>query len=95
MYHANGFRDVEVSSREIDDYQGKAAHIAIFIDIKEGPQWFVSALDLAGISEDDRDALLLILHSTAGQPYSDLDVALDRDAILDYYFNQGYPQAAI
>ncbi len=94
LYHANGFRDVEVSSREIDDYQGKAAQIAILIEIKEGPQWFVSALDLEGISEDDRAALEMILHSTAGQPYSDLDVALDRDAILDYYFNQGYPQAA-
>ena len=93
LYDANGFRDVEVSSREIDDYQ-EAAQIAILIEIKEGPQWFVSALDLEGISEDDRAALEMILHSTAGQPYSDLDVALDRDAILDYYFNQGYPQAA-
>ena len=61
------------------------------IEIKEGPQWFVSKLDLEGISEDDRAALVMILHSTAGQPYSDLNIALDRDAILDYYFNQGYP----
>ena len=45
---ANGFRDVEVTSRVIDDYNGATAHIAIFIDITEGPQWFVSKLDLAG-----------------------------------------------
>ena len=93
LYRANGFRDVEVNSREIDDYQGKSARIAILVEIKEGPQWFVSALDLEGVSENDRAALVLILHSTAGQPYSDLDIALDRDAILDYYFNQGYPRA--
>ena len=46
-----------------------------------------------GISDDFRAALLLILHSTAGQPYSDLNIANDRDSILDYYFNSGYPQA--
>lgn len=93
LYRANGFRDVEVSSREIDNYQGKSARLAILVEIKEGPQWFVSTLDLEGISEDDRAALVMILHSTAGQPYSDLDIALDRDAILDYFFNQGYPGA--
>jgi len=93
LYRANGFRDVEVNSREIDNYQGKPAQLAILVEIKEGPQWFVSTLDLEGISEDDRAALVMILHSTAGQPYSDLDIALDRDAILDYFFNQGYPGA--
>ena len=93
VYRANGFRDVEVTSKEVDDYDGKMGHIALFIEIKEGPQWFVSKLDLEGVPEVDRAALLLILHSTAGQPYSDLNVASDRDSILDYYFNNGYPAA--
>jgi outer membrane protein insertion porin family len=93
LYRANGFRDVVVTSQEIDNYQGKAAQVAILVEIKEGPQWFVSALDLEGIPENDHAALVMILHSTVGQPYSDLDLALDRDSILDYYFNQGYPSA--
>ena len=93
LYQSNGFRDAEVSSREIDNYQGKTAQIAILVEIKEGPQWFVSALDLEGISKDDQAALTTILRSTSGQPYSDLNLARDRDAILDYYFNQGYPRA--
>jgi outer membrane protein assembly factor BamA len=37
--------------------------------------------------------LLRLLHSTEGQPYSDLNVATDRDDVLDYYFNNGYPAA--
>ena len=45
LYRANGFRDVEVTSRVLDDYNGAKAHIAIFIEITEGPQWFVSKLD--------------------------------------------------
>ncbi|MGD0435426.1 MAG: POTRA domain-containing protein [Bryobacteraceae bacterium] len=94
VYRANGFRDIGVTSKEVDDFAGKQGQIALFIEIKEGPQWFVSNLDLEGISETDRAALLLILHSTAGQPYSDLNVASDRDSVLDYYYNLGYPEAA-
>jgi outer membrane protein insertion porin family len=39
------------------------------------------------------DRVLMLLHSTAGQPYSDLNIATDRDSILDYYYNDGYPEA--
>ena len=48
LYRANGFRDVMVTPRVLDDYNGVKAHIAIFIDIAEGPQWFVSKLTLRG-----------------------------------------------
>jgi outer membrane protein insertion porin family len=93
LYHSNGFRDVQVTSMKLDDYQGKEGHTAIFIEIKEGAQWFVSKLSFRGVSPGDEDALRLILQSTAGQPYSDLAVASDRDATLDYYFNNGYAEA--
>ncbi len=85
LYRANGFRDVEVTSRLLDDYNGAASHIAIFIDIAEGSQWFVSKLDLEGVSSADRPALLQLLHSTVGQPYGDLNIATDRDNVLDYF----------
>ncbi len=93
LYRANGFRNVELTSRVLDDYNGAKAHIAIFIDIAEGPQWFVSKLTLQGVSADARPPLMLLLHSTEGQPYSDLNIATDRDNVLDYYFNNGYPAA--
>ena len=93
LYRSNGFRDVEVTSREIDDFAGQVGHIAISIEVKEGPQWFVSKLDIEGVSEQDRAELRSILHSTEGQPYSDYNIASDRDAILDHYFNNGYPAA--
>ncbi len=93
LYRSNGFRNVQVTSRLIDDYNGAKARIAIFIDIKEGPQWFVSKLTFEGVSPDARPPLMLLLHSTQGQPYSDLAIATDRDNVLDYYFNNGYPAA--
>ena len=93
LYRGNGFRDVMVTSRTLDDYNGNPAHIAIFIEITEGPQWFVSKLTFDGVSEAFQPALLLLLHSTEGQPYSDFNIATDRDNVLDYYFNNGYPAA--
>jgi outer membrane protein insertion porin family len=93
LYRGNGFRDVEVTSRVLDDYNGAKAHIAIFIEIVEGPQFFVSKLTLEGVSANDRPALMRLLHSTEGQPYSDLNIATDRDNVLDYYFDHGYPAA--
>ena len=41
----------------------------------------------------DRAHLRSVLHSTEGQPYSDYNVGSDRDTILDYYFDHGYPAA--
>src|SRR5882724_2259372 len=93
VYRANGFRDVEVTSKEVDDYEGKVGHIAIFVEVKEGAQWFVSKLDLDGVPAEDREHLRAILHSTEGQPFSDSNIGSDRDTILDYYFNNGYPAA--
>lgn len=93
LYRSNGFRDVEVTSQEVDDYKGQVGHIAISIQVKEGPQWFVSKLDLEGVPEGDRAHLRSILHSTEGQPYSDYNIGSDRDTILDYYFDNGYPAA--
>jgi outer membrane protein insertion porin family len=93
VYRANGFRDVEVISEVIDNYGGTKNQLAVIIRVKEGPQWFVSKLDLEGIPPGDRNYLLSILHSTEGQPYSDYNVASDRDNILDYYYNDGYPAA--
>jgi outer membrane protein insertion porin family len=93
LYRGNGFRDVVVTSRVVDDYKGAAAHLAIFVEITESRQWFVSKLSLEGISDNFRPALMQLLHSTEGQPYSDLNIATDRDNVLDYYFNNGYPAA--
>jgi len=48
LYRANGFRNVEVTFRLLDDYNGAKAHIAIFIDIKEGPSGSFPSSPLRG-----------------------------------------------
>jgi outer membrane protein insertion porin family len=35
-----------------------------------------------------------ILRSIPGEPYSESNIAADRDTILNFYYNNGYPDAA-
>ncbi len=48
LYRSNGFRDVKVTGRTVDDYKGRKGDIAVFIDIDEGAQWLVSSLTITG-----------------------------------------------
>jgi outer membrane protein insertion porin family len=91
LYQANGFRDVKVTYGTRDDYGGKKGDIAIFITIDEGPQYFINSLKVDGIERLDRAKILTALSSSDGQPFSEFNVAVDRDSILARYFESGFP----
>jgi outer membrane protein assembly factor BamA len=93
LYQENGFRDVRVVSTVQDDYQGKTGNIAVTISIEEGPQWLISNLNVEGIDSLEKDRIIGSLSSTPGQPFSEFNVALDRDNILTEYFGEGFPNA--
>lgn len=93
LYQSNGFRSVKVVPEVQDNYKGKAANLSLALHITEGPQWFVDKLDIQGASADDKTYLASILHSAPGQPFSEVNIASDSDAILGYYYNNGYPDA--
>ena len=94
LYRENGFRDVQVNSKVVDDYNGKVGDIAVIVMISEGPQWFVSKLTVTGIQQLDATGILPTLSSSEGQPFSEFNVASDRDAILAYYYTNGFPNAS-
>ena len=93
LYRSSGFRDVQVASMIMDNYRGKPGELAVEVDVTEGPQWRIAKLDLEGIGAAEIPYLRSLLESTEGQPYSDASVAVDRDIILNYYSNNGYPDA--
>lgn len=95
LYETNGFRDVQVTTRVEDDYQGRENEYAVFFRVAEGPQWFVSSLDIEGVDAAAAQDLRSMLQSLEGQPYSELNVATDQDTILSYFFNGGYPDARL
>jgi outer membrane protein insertion porin family len=93
LYQSNGFRDVKIKDRTEDNYRGVPGDLAVYLDIDEGPQYFVNSLEVEGVKQLNRAALLDRLSSVAGQPFSETNVAVDRDTILAEYFRNGYPSA--
>lgn len=93
MYIANGFLQSDVRPEVTDDYQGKEGHLFVAFHITEGQQTRVASLQLAGNHALTNAQLLTVIASTKGQPYSDANVTSDRDNILAYYFDQGFPDA--
>jgi outer membrane protein assembly complex protein YaeT len=93
LYQSNGFRDVTVKHRIEDMPHGKMDDLRVFLEITEGPQYRVNSLAVEGIEQLDREAILATLSSSEGQPFSEFNVAVDRDTILARYFQNGFPNA--
>jgi outer membrane protein assembly complex protein YaeT len=92
-YRANGFTQVKVESHAEDDYRGAKNQIAVFIHIDEGPQTLVGAFQITGNATQPTASLEALVNTGPGQPFSDVNVAQDRDILLNYYFNNGFPNA--
>ncbi len=93
LYESNGFRDAEVTSRLVDDYKGRSGDLAVFLDIKEGPQYLVASLDIKGQKKLDLTKIAGSLSSQAGQVFSEFNVATDRETIIRQYGENGFPDA--
>jgi outer membrane protein assembly complex protein YaeT len=94
LYQANGFRDVKVTSESVDDYRGNDGNVAVTVRIEEGPQYVVSSLDVNGIKSLDEKAMVSMLASIPGEPFSENNVAMDRNYIIRRYQSAGFPDAA-
>ena len=92
MYRANGFADVKVETNVEDNYQGAKNRIAVTVHIDEGPQTRVGTFQIVG-STQLADPAFQNLYTGPGQPFSDSRIAEDRDIILNYYFDNGFPDA--
>jgi outer membrane protein assembly complex protein YaeT len=93
LYQSNGFRDVKVTDRQDDHYQGRSGEQAVWIEIDEGAQTFVNSLAIDGIEQIDKTKILPLLSSIVNQPFSEFNIAVDRDAILAQYYQNGFPNA--
>jgi outer membrane protein insertion porin family len=93
LYVSNGFLDATVKAEIQDNYKGKAGNRLARFAIVEGKQTSVATLTIEGIHAFKEEDLLGVVDSLPGQPYSETNVATDRDNILALYFNQGFPEA--
>ena len=95
LYQANGFQAVKVASNVVDDYQGKPGRLQVQINIDEGPQTLVKSVTVTGNSAFSQDVLLDQVSTIPGQPYSTYLLGNDRDSIVSYYFDRGFPDVQI
>jgi len=93
LYLANGFLEATVDAQALDNYKGKEGDLEVRFVIQEGKQTRVASLKIEGIHAFKEDEMLGVVASTPGQPYSEFNVATDRDNILAMYFNDGFPEA--
>ncbi len=93
LYRSSGFRDVKIVSETNPSYRGKPGQIGVVIRIEEGPQWSVDHLTVEGLTEEDRKVIEPDLASASGQPFAEVNIAADRNRILNYYTSRGFVAA--
>jgi outer membrane protein assembly complex protein YaeT len=94
LYRANGFQQIKISSTVVDDYDGHENDLGLTISVNEGPQTLVGAFHMEGNQAFPESQLANFINTAAGQPFSEFNIAQDRDNLLNYYFNHGFPRAS-
>ncbi len=94
LYRSNGFRQVQITTKVDDNYQGDQNRLAVHILIDEGARTIVGELHVLG-TEKVPVSELPEMSTRPGQPYSEQDLANDRERILSYYFDHGFPNATL
>jgi outer membrane protein insertion porin family len=91
-YHANGFLDVKVTPKVEDNYGGNKKELAVTLQIDEGPQTMVGTLQIVG-NEIALHSPFPDLNISPGQGFAYSKINEDREIVLNYYFNNGFPDA--
>jgi outer membrane protein insertion porin family len=91
LYLANGYQSVKVSSETLDDYEGARGDMKIVVRVDEGPLVRVGALGIMGLQAVGEKDIRAMINTEAGQPFSEATVADDREVVMNYYFNRGFP----
>ena len=92
LYVSNGFLSAKVEG-QAEELEGKKGGIIARFVIDEGKQTLVSSLQVDGMHAISEEEIRGVLGSLPGQPFSDINVAGDRDNVLALYYNQGFPNA--
>ena len=85
LYRSSGFRQVKIETKVDDNYEGSDNKLAVHIHIDEGVRTIVGELHVLGTQQVPLSELPET-STQPGQPYSEQDLANDRERILSYYF---------
>jgi outer membrane protein assembly complex protein YaeT len=90
-YRARGFTRpvIQPSVAELPAGSGEQP-VEIRLNVNEGTRTFVGDITFAGSSAFTDDELRALMQTAPGRPYSEFDLASDRDRIELEYLNRGY-----
>jgi len=94
LYRSNGFRQVQIQTKVDDNYRGVENRLAVHIHIDEGPQILIGEFHIVG-NRVMQLQQFPELNTKEGQPFSEQNLASDRESILNFYFNRGFPNATL
>ena len=93
LYLANGYQTVKVTSQVVDETE--RGDIKVVVNVDEGPLVRVGTLQLKGLQAVDENVIRGMINTEAGQPFSEATIADDREVVMNYYFNQGFPSVQL
>ncbi len=94
LYQSNGFREVKVTSTVETNYKGKEKEIGVTFQIVEGTQWRVADVKIEGAYRLDLAEIRGQFASIKGQPFAEVNIATDRNRILQFYNAHGFLSAS-
>ena len=92
LYQSNGFAAVDVRST-LEIVAGSADRILASLLIQEGPQTIIGNFTIRGNAAFSADELTPYINAAEGQPFSPSMVSTDRNNLLTFYWNAGFPRA--
>jgi outer membrane protein assembly complex protein YaeT len=93
VYQMNGFPRVRVTAERIDGGEDSGGALDLVVTVEEGRQILVGDFSLTGNQAFPQEVLEGYLNAGSGQPYSESEIALDRDNLLTFYYNEGFLEA--
>ena len=93
LYQSNGFTQVDVNARLEPAPEPSQNGVVVRIEVQEGPQSVIRSFAITGNQAFPAETLLGYLNAAEGQPYSTSMVATDRNNLLTFYWDSGYPSA--
>jgi outer membrane protein assembly complex protein YaeT len=98
LYRSRGFTQAMVMP-DVAEAPGRASgadrHLLVTLDVVEGPRTLVGSVNLSGNIVLPSAGIAASLATAVGKPYSEVEVAADRDRIDLEYRNRGYESVVV
>jgi len=95
LYVRRGYASAEIEPRIDPDHAGHRGDLFVAFEIREGPRTTVHQIFLEGAGQETTAGVWPNLLCRPTLPYSDANAQADRETLLNYFADLGYPDAVV